>query len=91
MFPVSTNPLGPCSDQRPRDYVVSLLYVLPLPLDSSPLPSFYVIRVGFLLIEVGSGRLVHNNPILGAMWGGAVSGAGRDKLPRPPGRGGVGY
>uniref|UniRef100_A0A2N9F8I0 Uncharacterized protein n=1 Tax=Fagus sylvatica TaxID=28930 RepID=A0A2N9F8I0_FAGSY len=25
------------------------------------------------------------------MWGGAVSGAGRDKLPRPPGRGGVGW
>jgi hypothetical protein len=25
-----------------------------------------VIKVGFLLFEVGSGQLVHNNPILGA-------------------------
>uniref|UniRef100_A0A2N9FJ58 Uncharacterized protein n=1 Tax=Fagus sylvatica TaxID=28930 RepID=A0A2N9FJ58_FAGSY len=37
---------------------------------------------------------LHYNPILGAGRGDAGrsgSGAGRDKLPRPPGRGGVGY
>uniref|UniRef100_A0A2N9EDX6 Uncharacterized protein n=1 Tax=Fagus sylvatica TaxID=28930 RepID=A0A2N9EDX6_FAGSY len=44
-------------------------------------------------IICGRVGLMHNNPILGAgrgdVWRGG-SGAGRDKLPRPPGRGGVG-
>jgi hypothetical protein len=53
-------------------------------------------RVGSGSYRLWSGRfgLVQDDPILGAGRGDAGrggSGAGHDKLPRPPGRGGVGY
>ena len=44
------------------------------------------VSLGLHVIGVG---LMHDNLILGVGRGG--SGAGWDKLPRPPGQGGVGY
>jgi hypothetical protein len=46
-------------------------------------------KSGFHVIGSGQVGLIHNNPILGTGQGGL--GVGQGKLPRPPGRGGVGY